>query len=245
MPSPRKRKTLCIFGDSQIGCIKLALTQKLFTTRKHLDFEFWGADGPRFRGLDLVDDRLVPRPAVLKTVQMVNGNSHDVLDPADFDAILFMGVRIRTLDFFEPHLHRMQAGEPISEAVFQAASDDWLPRHRFYRAAKAFAAKGRAKIVLAPGSFPTLGFESLLAPEYAKARDAVADQRGTIWAQLKKTAACDGIILLPQPEETVSSGCMTKEEYGRVNVASAELDPSHRNPQYGALLLERVVEACF
>ena len=138
MPSPRKRKSLCIFGDSQIGCIKLALTQKQYSTRRLIDFEFWGADGPRFRGLNLKDGKLVPRPEDLKTVQMVNGNGKDVLDPADFDVILFMGVRIRAINFFKPHLHRMQQADGyLSSAAFAQCCKDWLPRQRFYRAAKA------------------------------------------------------------------------------------------------------------
>ena len=242
MPSPSKRKNLCIFGDSHIGCVKNALTQKIFKSRRALDFEFWGADGPRFRGLDLEGSTIVPRAEVLETVRLVNGKGRDILDPADFDAILFMGARIRTHEFFEPHLHRMQQVDGyLSDAVFRQNCEDWLPKNRFYRAAKAMAAVGHGRIFFAPTTFLTEGFEAQITKGCQDAVQASAGDRQKIWAELIRVAANDGIDLMPQSEETIANGCMTKRTYSNV-LSNGEFDPVHRNPEYAAILLKDVVD---
>ena len=245
MPLPHSPKKLCIFGDSHIGCMKIALTEGIFTTRHALDFEFWGADGPRFRALDLVGSTVVPRPEVLKTVLMVNGKGKEVLDPVEFDAILFMAARVRSQDLFTPLLHRMQQADGfISNAVFRQICQDWLPRNRGYRTAKAMAATKTANIFLAPTTFTTEGFENQLSDKQRGAFSALPQDRDRIWQELTRIAADDGITLIPQPEETVVNGCMTRKEYANT-LTTGGIDPVHRNPKYAALLLGKVVDTFY
>jgi len=245
MPSPSKRKTLCIFGDSHIGCMKTALTEKKFTTRRALDFEFWGADGPRFRGLDLVGTTLVPRPDVVETVLMVNGKGKAILDPADFNAILYMAARTRIQEFFPAMLHQMQQADGfMSRAVFEQTCRDWLPKHRFYRAAKAMAKTGTAKIYLAPTSFLSEGSEAMVVGDKTGALKASPEQRQEIWDELVRVAAEDDITLIPQPEETVINGCMSRKEYAAV-LSDGQVDPVHRNADYAALLLKNLVDRIY
>lgn len=238
MPSPNSRKTLCVFGDSHIGCMKMALTEKKFTTQHALDFEFWGADGPRFRSLDLVGSTLVPRLDAIETVRMVNGKGKDILDPRDFEAILFMAARTRVQEFFPGLLHRMkQADGFITQAVFRQICHDWLTKHRFYRAAKAMAETGSAQIFLAPTSFLTEGAD---IGGHSGALQAGSADRKKIWDELVRVAAGDGIILIPQPEETVVNGCMSRKEYAAI-IADGRYDPVHRNSDYAALLFEALI----
>jgi hypothetical protein len=226
-----------------MGCIKNALNAGLVKTRKNVEFEFWGADGPRFRELDLENGILVPRPGAVATVKLVNGQGRDVLDPGSFDAILFMSVRLRAFEFFAPHLHRMQqSGEFLSSAVLERACSDWITPRRFYLVARSFAAAGKAGIAIAPCSFPTEGFPNLLPPEYSDAVKAGKAQRAELWHRLTRIAAADRIALIPQPDATVTNGCLTHKHFA-VEDAVNKNDPVHRSPGYGALILKAAIDA--
>ena len=71
--------------------------------------------------------------------------------------------------------------------------------------------------------------------------NADATQRSRIWRLFEQIAQNDRISLVRQPEETVTAGCMTLKSFSRTKVDDG-LDSLHRNPEYGALLLEHVVE---
>ncbi|GEM_PF-310617 len=242
MPLPAKPLRLCVFGDSHIGCIKQAVTAGMVKDSKKVDVEFWGADGPQFRGLDLVDQTLVPRRGAKAKVELVNGRGRAVLDPKDFDAVLFVGVRIRTFEFFAPNLHLL--GQPdgfLSDAVLFRACQGWLTRHRFYRAAKAFAESQSAQIFLTPCSFPTEGFRALQTAGFDLAAKATKKTRDRFWHHLTGIAAKDGITLIPQPEKSVVGGCTTGAAFAIEDAVKLN-DPVHRNPVYGAEILQAALD---
>lgn len=238
MPSPAK---LCIFGDSHIGCLKFALKDKLVTPPKDISVEFWGASGPLFRDLNHVDGKIVPTSAALPSVLVINGNGQETLDPANYDAILFMAARTRSLNIFEPELHRMQQPDGyLSNAVFEQNCADWLRSQRLYIATKDFAQNSDCKIFIAPTTFLTQGAPEA-KPQYLGSKITNAEGVDRIWSTLEKIAAEDNIALLRQPPETCGDGATSKPEYNRTNV-DGTTDVTHRSPDYGALILERLFQ---
>lgn len=245
MPSANKRKTICIFGNSHIACLKHALNQKLYATRKAIDFEFWGAAGKRFFKLDFVNGKIVPRnERVLSTVLAVNGMGKKVLDPSDYHAILFMGVGITPVKLFAPQLERIRTSKGVlSQAVFSHLCQDWLASHAFYRIARNIAQSSETRIFLAPSSFPCEIAARFRKGRYAGARKASIQEIDKIWLELETIAKRDGITLIRQPMETMSKGIMGSKAFCRVDV-DGELSLSHNNPQYGALILKQLVDRC-
>ena len=233
---------MCLFGDSHLACLKLALNEGLVDT-DGWDIEFWGADGPRFRKLSLADGRIHARPGARDRVAQINRAGRRSIGPGDFDAVLFMGVRLRTLELFAPRLHRArQPGGHGSRAACIAEAVDWMTPKRCYRYAASFAASGQTRVLMAPATFPTQGIGPDPLTDWPMARLATAPDRAAIWADLVAVAADDGITLLPQPDRTVVDGVFTRPDHAVAGAADLG-DAVHRNGVYGALLLGRVLAA--
>ncbi|MFC6584900.1 hypothetical protein [Sulfitobacter aestuariivivens] len=184
---------------------------------------------------------MVPSDEALPSVLAVNDAGRPALDPDDFDVILFMGARIRSLNIFEPELRRFQQPEAFtSQAVFAQTCADWLRRQRFYGVARAFAKTTGCDILVAPSTFLAEGSAPQKGPEYTLAQKPNREGVDRIWTALEQAAAEDGITLIRQPPETCGDGCTSKPEYSR-RAADDTIDPVHRNPAYGALILERAL----
>jgi hypothetical protein len=241
---PSRIKSLCIFGDSHMASVKHALNQNLVKVADDLSVEFWGANGPLFRELDLIDGKIVPRPTALGTVLMVNGNGRKVLNPDDFDMCLFLGTRIRTSRFVSPVLQKLKGGnEFLSEAVFLQCCQDWLPNYRFYRAAQSFAESGKTKVVLMSNSLQAEDSPPSQVDLYPDAMKATKADRGRIWKAFGNICANDGITYIPQIEDTITSGCLTKAKYTRID-SDGLPDYAHRNAEYGALIMADLLRHC-
>jgi hypothetical protein len=241
VPDMSAPRSLCVFGDSHIACIKDALVAG-YRPAPGWDVAFFGADGPRFRMLRLEGGRIRPDPAALATVRMISGGA-EALAPGDHAAVLFTGVRVRALDVFAPRLDRLsRPGGFLSRAASRAEAADWLRRHRFYGYAVAFAAAGAGPVLMSPASFPLAGVGPDPLADWPGARAADADARAAVWADLAAVAAEDGITLLPQPEATVTEGCLTAPDWGRPGAREAG-DPVHRNARFGGLVLDAALAA--
>jgi hypothetical protein len=105
-----------------------------------------------------------------------------------------------------------------------------------YQLAAGLAANG-PKVLLAPVAFPTEGVALKLPLATAEVAASDPDLRAELWDILTATAAADGITLLPQPEASVTAGCFTRAEFA-VAGHVAKKDYEHKNPAYGALVLE-------
>ena len=240
-PSERSRQRICFFGDSQIASVKLAFDQGLLQLPPEVDVEFWGATGPNFRKLRMKDGRIVPDKAALPFVQKINDHGREALAPEDFDGFVFYGARMRVVEFFAPYLHRQldpRAGQ--SCAVLETAAAGWLVTNRSYRYARAFSGSG-AQVCVVPSPLPT---EGILDPArrgsgfagYPLALEAEVEHRSVLWAALSAVALRDGLMLLPQPEDTIASGAMTQARFAREGAAEAG-DEGHKNPEFAAAVL--------
>ncbi len=239
MPSPSKR--VCVFGDSHFACTKMALDEGLVDTGG-IDLEFWGNIGTQFRHLtwrnaqvEALDEFTASRFA------MTNAEGRTELCSKDFDAIFFMGCRIDVYRLFPEALHRSQTPElHTSSGVLKRWIGDFMRRQPPYHFARNFAAQRQARILVAPVSFDTDGFEDTVPEEFRSARAAQKKDRQALWDIVSAIMAEDHIDLLRQPEETVVAGCCTDPKFAVDNHMQRN-DKTHKNSTYGALILNEAL----
>lgn len=243
MPLPRDRVRLCIFGDSHIASIRYALKGRDLAGPS-VDLEFWGTVGNRFRRIGLQDGALVPEDeTTANRFAAVNARGRRLLRPEDFDAILFMGARTRVNMLFAEFLHRARHPDLfLSTGVRREIIRAHLADQRPYGFAQAFAAQGRARILFAPVSFPTVGISTEFLDRCPDAIHGTAAERAEIWALLREVMAEDGITLLPQAERSVTMGCFTAAAYATRHAAERG-DSTHKNGAYGRLVLNSLMRA--
>ena len=138
MPSARKIKRICLFGDSALAAYRHALTEGLVQL-PGIEVEFFGAPGPSFRSFESLNGRIVPGPEALPALSLVNGAGRTSLGPDDFDAFLFIGARLGAADFVAAHIHLARGSGLPSRAVQEAMAYDFLIRVRAWRFARDFA----------------------------------------------------------------------------------------------------------
>ncbi|MDU8914159.1 hypothetical protein [Aestuariicoccus sp. MJ-SS9] len=237
---------ICIFGDSNIASVRKALDAGLL----HPAFaaaEFWGAGGPRFRDLHLREGIVVPGLEAAPVVAQVNGRGRGVLDPADFDVIVFYGARLNAAEFIAHSVQLAADSGWPSRAVQEAMARGWQENCRAYRFAAAFA--DRTKVWFVPASFPTdtardyaiKGRLLVHAPAAEKTSPATRDR---LWRLISQTAMADGVRIVRQPEETVVRGVFSHARYG-VEGAGQCQDGGHKSPDYAALVLNAAFDALF
>lgn len=241
MPSPTDR-SLCIYGDSQLACIKAALNQGLIDT-SGFAIEFWGGGGPWFRDLRWRNGRIRPTTDDSRLIlNTVNRRGRDSLGAEDFDDFLFVGARLRASEFLIPALRGRGGGAGfLSRAVIERLLDNWLASNRSYRFARSFAESGRARVLFAPAPLPC---DTILDPaEVAATVNQLADagDRAELWEMVARAMAADGIELVAQPDETVTRGCLTRADFAADGAREAG-DAAHMNGAYGALILTRALD---
>lgn len=236
-----RNKRICVFGDSHFACTKLGVDQGLVDTTG-VEVEFWGNIGKQFRHLtwqneqvEALDDFTAGRFA--KT----NSNGRRVLNAEGLDMIFFMGCRIDVCRLFPEALYRRQTPERrLSPGVEARWIGDFIRRQPPYQFARNFAAQDHAQILVAPVSFDTDGFDDAIPQEFDTARQAQTADRQALWQIVGSIMKQDGMALLPQPEETVTSGCFTHPQYA-VEKHRERNDKTHKNSTYGALILNEAL----
>lgn len=245
---PSRSKRLCVFGDSHIGSLRKALDAGLIKSAG-FEIEFWGATGPQFRQIDIIDGVVRPTsPQAAEMVAQVNGQGREALEPGDFDIYLFFGARLRMADFMPPYLQRLRDPQNgISAAVLQAGARGFLADRRMARIARNFGTSGKSRVFFAPAPLWTWGIQDnaaaqKLADDYPLAVDAGKTDRDMIWAVFQQIFEPDGVTLLRQPEETVTRGIFTDPKYA-VEGAQDSGDIGHKSAEYAALVFKSFLKA--
>ncbi len=232
MPSQPDPARLCIFGDSHLASVRQCLNDGL-EKFEGAEVEFWGAFGPLMRELHMRGDRIVPSDEAREMVLRINGHDRPELAAEDFDYFLFYGSRVRIHEFAAPYLHHRRQGGFISAGALTASARDWMHSTRFYRFARDFAAKRPGRVFFAPSSLPAAGVRAQRYPEWPGCLEATAEDRARMWEALCAAAAEDGVTLIPQPEDTVVSGCLTDSQYALPNAHTLK-DDTHKSPAFAA-----------
>ncbi|SLN18973.1 hypothetical protein AQS8620_00418 [Aquimixticola soesokkakensis] len=228
---------LCIFGDSHLSAASRALKEA--PVLGDLAYEFWGADGPSFRDLTLVDGRITPGKIAKDVVATVNGQGRETLGPTDFDAFLFYGARLRMSEFMPPMLDLLaRPFAHVSAAVARKQVRSFLGKTRSYRFAQHFAAQNpKASVVFTPTSLLTADILPRVANGYRYAKKAQEPHRAILRDLLDEAGREDGITFLHQPERTIVKGMFTDPAYG-IAGAQEDKDAVHKAPAYARLILE-------
>ena len=244
MPSPAEPRKLCIIGDSQIGSVSLALREGLTQVPDGYALEFWGVEGPAFRTIDWIDGAIRPAEAARDRVLTINGNGRDHVAPGQFDGVIFYGARLRVSMFFAEYFQwASERQTQPSRAVLDLAVQDFAISTRAYRFGRALAAAGD-KVFYVPAPFNTDGVRDLVARgnlyhATPAAFAATAEDRARLWDAFEAVAARDGMTLLRQPEDTVTSGILTRAAY-QCDDAVALDDIGHKSPAFAARWLEEL-----
>lgn len=244
MPSPNRRPRLCIYGDSHLASARHAVDEG-HRAADHFDVEFWGASGPLFRDLDLVDDEIRCRTAAAEEeVLRVNGQGRKALRPDDFDALIMYGARVRVPDFLAPYLHYARSPtQAVSEAVVDTAIRTFLNGRRSVRIARKLGKLGRTRIFVIPTTLDiwTPAGARKLFEIYPGAQGATAADRAAIHARLAASLAADGVSYLAQPDESIVHGVFTDPAYASAAALEAG-DVVHKSGAFAALLLDRFLD---
>lgn len=236
-----QRPRLAIFGDSHYACVRMAHGLGLIDL-SGVDVEYWGHVGRRFNFLECKDGVILPKDDyTAQRFAKFNENGRTSLPAVDFDVVLFAGARMDVTDLMISLLTAQVTGRFVSQGLARRMARDRLNSLMAYQFAQDLAAHAEALIVLHPVSFPTQGFAKRPAALTAPLQGCTADQRARVWDLLAETAAEDGLLLVPQPEETVVDGVFTAPDYA-VDGYLEHGDFAHRNAAYGAAVMRRVLD---
>ena len=232
--------SLCVFGDSHIASVKLALDRGLLPyVTDHL--EFWGAEGPSFRLLDFRNNAVIAPKRVQPIVARINGMGREVLEGDAFSAILFYGARLRMSKFLPRQVAILCNGGHLSRAVRSRAARNFLEAAKPYRMARNFAkANPGTRITFAPAPLLTqgIGHPGWIWPGSEKAGP---QERAEVRGWLDEEAAKDGVTLLHQPDETVVDGCFTDPVWA-VEEGLRDQDGVHKSAEFAAMMIGRYRE---
>jgi hypothetical protein len=238
-PAPARAR-LAVFGDSHYACVRMAQGLGLVDLSE-IEVEYWGHVGRRFNFLECRDGVILPKDDfTAQRFAKFNEKGRTCLPAADFDVVLFVGARIDVTDLMIALLSAARRGEFVSKGLARRMVRDRLNGLMAYRFAQDFAAHAEALIVLSPVSFPTAGVPNRPAALIDLLRDCTAEDRAKVWDMLAEAAAEDGLLLIPQPEETVVDGVFTATDYA-VEGYLERVDYAHRNAAYGAAVMRRVL----
>jgi hypothetical protein len=209
-----------------------------------VEVEFWGAAGPVFRQIDWQDGAIRASGDALDMALTLNGKGRAFIAPDDFDTLVFYGARLRVAEFFGSYLDWIDENKQSpSAAVVKAGARMFLNHTRMFRIAGKAAAAG-CEVIYVPSPFYTDGIRDLSVKSrffhaYPGAEKATSEQRAMLWAALVSVAGDDGITLVPQPEDTIIRGSLTKTEYGRENALEDD-DAGHKCPAFAARWMQDV-----
>ncbi|WP_208348277.1 hypothetical protein [Pseudaestuariivita rosea] len=240
MPSPSKPR-LCVFGDSHYAAVKRAVDEQLVDT-SGVDLEFWGHAGNRFRFLEWKDDCIRPiDDFTAKRFAKFNEKQRRFLDPRDFDAIVFVGSRLRTTRVFALLLDaRLSDDKFLSQQLEHEIVRHHLEGELTYHFARNIAALN-VRVLFSPVSFDIKSTPNDAADVYAKALAAKETDRRGVWKIVAHEMGQDGIELIPQRAVTVTDGCFTKAKYATDRYVERN-DYTHKNAAYGALVFQDVLK---
>ena len=240
-PFATARPRLAVFGDSHYACIRMAHGLGLVDLSA-LEVEYWGHVGRRFNFLDCKDGVILPKDDyTAQRFAKFNENGRTSLPAAEFDVILFAGARIDVTDLMISLLAAQVSGQFLSQGLKLRMARDRLHGLMAYQFAQDFVTHAEALVVLAPVSFPTQGFAKRPAALVDPLRDCTASDRAEVWHLLVEVAAEDGLLLIPQPEQTVVDGVFTDPAYAVDNYLEHG-DYAHRNAAYGAAVMAQVLD---
>lgn len=228
--------SLCIYGDSNLGAIKVAQDQGLINGLPE-DMEFFGAPGPDFRRLRLRGGRIVSDNRLKESLKLVNPAGRTEFGPKDFEGVIFYTGRVRFFDFARDY-GRAVAGPNgfMSSHALRATMQDWLWSRRMFRMAATFAEAG-TPVVVVPSFGPTQGIMSAEKLESWSSNPPSEDDMDMLRGVMTDVAAGYGVPIVHQPTETLVDSIFTRPEHATARAAEI-MDDGHKSPAFSAMMVE-------
>jgi hypothetical protein len=232
-------KRVCVLGDSHSACLKLAW-EEVRGAHRDVTLTFFADRDLGLRGLQPRDGALVPDSAELrKTIEHTSGGL-GVVDLGCYDAVLIVGLRIRAYP-------RMEGEGHFSAAAVRQWLVDFIPTTIGFDLATKIRRLSRVPIFI----MHTPLFASSGAPEVDVGLEAYRSFVGCLREQAFNGLAA---TVFEQPEETITDGVFTKQEYSigsrllevsgsSANRQHAPSNRGHMNAEYGKVCLATYLPA--
>lgn len=233
---------VCVFGDSHYAAWRQALNDELVDL-DGIDLEFWGHVGQRFRYLAWKNEQIEPVDEFTENrFAKFNEKQRRVLDPKDFDVLIFAGCRLTTTRLFAQIMHCNMAPEAFAT---KTAINEIIGYHLrgevTYHFARKTVKSGKARVLFSPVSFDIEGMDGSELPEFPAAAQAGISDRDLAWDMVQHVMSRDGIDLVRQPEKTVTNGYLTRREYA-ANLDPERNDRTHKNAAFGELVFNAALQ---
>ncbi|WP_158221824.1 hypothetical protein [Actibacterium pelagium] len=226
-------KRVCFVGDSQIMSLIRAVDAGMLSDREE-SIHFFGAQGPKFRQLRMVDGHIIPEESAIDNVKTISGGRSQ-LRPGDFDAFVFLGGRLRFSNIMFPLMHYRATDDLfLSHAVEAEMISSWFAHSRNFRFGRDFAKAG-AKVVVVPEAFLIEGFNSADATGYPNYQGATWEDYDEVVSAMLVLAARQGVGFVTQPKETLSSMLFTDPDFA-IEGAFEKKDGGHKNEAFANLI---------
>jgi len=202
-----------LFGDSHLSAFKTALDQVKLP--KGLQMSFWGTPGTRFRNISWTDSCITPDDEqTAASFARFNGDGLTRLDPTNYDAVVFVGARIRPGAILPDLLnHIAHPTRHLTQDYMRLVLAEHFERHSTYQMAKSMANEASSQVLMAMVSLETEG-KNRKPRALRAARNATGDDIEMLWALISEILAEDGIAYVPQPLDTIVEGYYTDPKFG-------------------------------
>lgn len=227
---------IMLFGDSHLAAVRSGLP--LVDIPDGVDLQFWGTAGHRFRNISWVDGKIVPDDEkAANAFAKFNAEGARELDPSKYDAVAFIGARIRPGAVVPDLLnHIAHPDRYLTRDYIQLVLAEHVLKHSTYQLARSMAATGKTRVLMNLISFDTSG-KAPTPRRYSFARRASQNDLALLEDLTREILAQDKISYVPQPLETVVDGYYTDAKFGLDND-----DAVHKNAEYGAVLLREILK---
>lgn len=253
---------LCVIGNSHIAALKLGWDTVRAENGPERDVvapTFFGAPRDGIRHVRLEGESLVARRKDITDYFKLISGGQDRIRLGDFDAFLLVGLNVsskRILRFYKTHAWVGLGGTGGKVMVHPAFAREFLAeRYGDTRmvdlAATIRTATGRPVVAVAEPHWASWARSSPDVPDYGW-RSAIASGDSPAIAQAFKEAVTSALApyaqFVPQPDETVEDGIMTRAEFNKdasrlITGEGGGTDASHMNADYGRVLWSAVARA--
>lgn len=225
-----------LFGDSHLAAVRSGLS--LVDIPQGLDLEFWGTAGNRFRHISWVDGKIVPDDEkAANAFSRFNQHGKRELDPSLYDAVVFIGARIRPGAVVPDLLnHIAHPDRYLTRDYIQLVLAEHFLNHTTYQMARLMAATGKTRVLMNMISFYTYG-KAPTPRRYTIARRASRNDLALLDELNTEILRQDNITHVGQPLDTIAHGCYTDAKFGL-----ASDDYVHKNAEYGAVILRKILD---
>lgn len=225
-----------LFGDSHLAAVRSGLP--LVDIPEGMDLEFWGTAGNRFRHISWVDGKIVPDDEkAAHAFSKFNEHGRRELDPSLYDAVVFIGARIRPGAVVPDLLnHIAHPDRYLTRDYIQLVLAEHFLKHSTFQLARSMAATKKTRVLMNMISFDTNG-KAPTPRRYTIARRASQNDLALLDELNREILHQENITYVGQPLETIVNGYYTDAKFGLESD-----DYVHKNAEYGALVLREVLK---